>query len=130
MVNNQYGHENPQITQVQHIAHVQNLQQFSPAYPVQPVYRPNVHNHGTPIYFKHNDVPTEKSAPIVAETENKITEIKTAVAKTEQPEKIEKMEQPEKMGKTEVPVKSQKIEPTKLPAPINQIFGVNATAKM
>lgn len=108
---------------MQHIAHVQNLQQFSPAYPVQPVYRPNVHNHGQPIYFKQNDVPTEKSASstIIAETDNKIAETtKTIESKTEQAVKIEKTEQPEK---------SEKIEPTKLPTPMNEILGVNATAK-
>ncbi|XP_055303082.1 uncharacterized protein LOC129568805 isoform X2 [Sitodiplosis mosellana] len=130
-VNNQYGHENPQIHQVQHIAHVENLQQFSPAYPVQPIYRPHIHNHGQPVYFKQNDVPTEKSAGNTVETENKITETKTIETKTEQGEKITKTEQPAKIEKTELAEKSDTIESsTKLPASIIEILGVNPTAKI
>lgn len=123
LVNNQYGHDNPQIHQVQHIAHVQNLQQFSPAYPVQPLYQPNVHNHGQPlpIYFKQNNVPAEKSATGGTETVNKTADTKPIENKTEQAEKMKKTEQQEKL---------EKIEPTKLPAPMNEILGVNTTAKI
>lgn len=92
---------------------------------MQPIYHPNVHNHGTPIYFKQNDVPTEKSAVTVIETDNKITETKAIETKTDQPTKVEKMEQPKKQ-----PEKVVKIEPTKLPTPMNEILGVNATAKI
>ncbi|XP_055303086.1 uncharacterized protein LOC129568806 [Sitodiplosis mosellana] len=138
LVNNQYGHDNPQIHQVQHIAHVQNLQQYAPTFPVplQPLYLPN----GQQVYFKQNDVPTEKSAGSIIEAENKIAATKTIEIKTEQPEKITKTEQPiklEKMKQTvkvdkmEQPEKSETIEPTtKLPTPMIEILGVNATAKI
>lgn len=123
----QHEHTEPQIQQVQHIHHVENLQQFSPAYPVPTVYRPHVHNHGQTVYFKQNDVPVEKSATEIVETENKISEIKMIENKTEQVEKIAKIEQPAKIEKTEQAEKSEKIEPTtKLPAPMNKILGVNA----
>lgn len=128
LLNNQYGHDNPQIHQVQHIAHVQNLQQFSPAYPVGAVYHPNVHNHGQGVYFKQNNQPVVKSAINITEVESKTTEIKPIESKivdirTEQTAKITSTE------KTEQPMKLEKAEPTTLPAPISKILGVDVAAK-
>lgn len=104
----------------QHIAHVQNLQQFAPAFPVQPVYRPNVHNHGQPIYFKQND-PVEKAALNLTETETKTTaQNKTTDNKIEEPKTTERNESAEKSEKTEI---------TKLPSPMNEVLAVNGTGK-
>lgn len=136
LLNNQYGHDNPQIHQVQHIAHVQNLQQFSPAYPVGAVYRPNVHNHGG-VYFKQNDQPAVKSAINITEADSKTTEIKPdenkiSDIKTEQTVKLastEKIEQVEKVLTTEQSTKLEKVAPTTLPAPINKILGADVAAK-
>lgn len=129
LVNNQYGHENPQITQVQHIAHVQNLQQFSPAYPVQPLYRPHVSNIGSGVYFKQNDQPIEKSVDKKI-SENKIERAETTTYAT----KIEttgaaKIEnKTEKVEITTIESKADNVETKKLPAPMNEILAVNTTA--
>lgn len=139
LLNNQYGHDNPQIHQVQHIAHVQNLQQFSPAYPVQPLYRPNVHNHGQSVYFKQNDQPAEKSAinitekaeekPTENKSEEKSTETKTTDNKIEQTKTIESTESTEKAEKIEQTEKFEKTEATKLPTPMNTVLGLDNNAK-
>lgn len=121
LLDNQHGQTNPQIQQVQHIAHVQNLQQFA-GFPIQPI---------KPIYFKQNVAPAEKSAANIVQTENKISETKTVESNTEEVEKIAKTEQSTKMEKTEQPKKVEKIVPTtNLPAPMNEILGINATAKI
>lgn len=77
---NQYGHDTPQIHQVQHIANVETLQQFSPAYPLQPIYRPVVYNHGAVSYFKENDVSELRTAPNATETGAKEQEDKANIA--------------------------------------------------
>lgn len=130
LVNNQYGHESPQIHQVQHIAHVQNLQQFSPAYPVQPLYRPHVSNIGSGVYFKQNE-------PEIKSVDNKLSEDKIERAETTtyeskiettEPTKIDsKTEKTEKTAFTTVEYKTDKIEVKKLPTPMNEVLAVDVT---
>lgn len=126
-MNNQYGHDNPQIHQVQHIAHVQNLQQFSPAYPVQPIYHPNIHN-GQPIYFKQNDEPAEKSVLNLIKTIIKPTNSETTTNNIELTDKTENPETDTTKAEL-MKVETTKVETTKLPSPMNEILAINAARK-
>lgn len=140
-INNQpYGHDNPQIHQVQHIANVETLQQFSPpAYPVQPIYRPVIYNHGTNHlpYFKQNDEPAVRTANATddevkiavskeeAVEESKVSEKSEITLSTEQTEKVERLEQ---VLTTEA-AKLEVVATTNLPAPMAEVLAVNATTK-
>lgn len=136
---NNYGHDNPQIHQVQHIANVETLQQFSPAYPVQPIYRPVVYNHGANNlpYFKQNDEPTVRTvnatdSEVKAETSKESETVeKTEVLErsentlsTGQTEKVEKLDVLTTEG-----TKLEAVDTTKLPAPIVEVLALNASAK-
>lgn len=144
-INTQYGHDSPQIHQVQHIANVQTLQQFSPAYPVSPVYRPVVYHHepSSSSYFKENDAPVVRTAANITDELTKSSSAKpaeTTVKPAKEIEEIEKSEnslsseQTEKIGSLEeflttLEAKLELASTTKLPAPMDEVLGVNATAK-
>lgn len=141
MGSNQYGHDTPQIHQVQHIANVETLQQFSPAYPLQPIYRPVIYTN-----FKENDAGALRTASNATETDDKKkkdtkntsentktnekvvnpeTNIPLATSeKTAQEPKIEKMKQ---NVSTEM-VKSEVTEASlsKLPIPMDKVLAINA----
>lgn len=149
---NQYGHDTPQIHQVQHIANVETLQQFSPAYPLQPlqpIYRPVVYNHGAQTYFKENDAGALRTASNTTETDNKQNKNSTntlgnaktdgkvkklnsnnPLATSEKTAQVPKIEKVEQIASTEV-AKSAATEAssTKLPTPMDKALAVNtATA--
>lgn len=144
-INTQYGHDSPQIHQVQHIANVETLQQFSPAYPVSPIYRPVVYNHGPSSnpYFKENDAPVVRTAANITDegtksnTSAQPTETTAEPAKhieeTEKSENTLSSEQTEKIASLEeilttLEVKLELASTTKLPAPMDAVLAVNATA--
>lgn len=146
VVSNQYGHDSPQIHQVQHIANVETLQQFSPAYPLQPIYRPVVYSHGQGPLFKQNDENAVKTAANDTNTENKTEKTPTdktekvdeskiydSSAKTEQTNrvaetKLESTTETAKLKVTEA-VKLAVTETAKLPTPMDQVLKINATTK-
>lgn len=133
---------------MQHIANVETLQQFSPAYPLQPIYRPVVYNHGSLTHFKENDAGELRTAPNATATDNKdkkdskntpekiktnenvtkpITNIPSATSeKTAQIPKIEKSEQIAPTGLTKSEVTD--APSAKLPTPMDKILTINADA--
>lgn len=152
-INTQYGHDSPQIHQVQHIANVETLQQFSPAYPVSPIYRPVVYNHGPSSnpFFKQNDEAAVTTAANITNdeikststAESKIQPVKSSVDTKFEPgkpideieksvntlntEQTTKVEQLEKVS-TILEAKLELAATTKLPAPMDQVLAVNTTA--
>lgn len=140
----QYGHERPQIHQVQHIHNIETLQQFSPAYPVQPIYRPVVYNQGSQSpfsHFKENDAATSRIAPNVTDVTEKAEDkddkksATTPLTIAEKPSDVsntEKIEQivPTEMIKTVVTEASSASSP-QLPTEMVKVLAVqanNATA--
>lgn len=139
VVENQYGHDRPQIHQVQHIHNVETLQQFSPAYPLQPIYRPVVYNQGSQSpfsHFKENDAATSRIAPNATESaankEKKDATIPLTIEKkTSKVSNIEKVEQivPTEVAKSVVTEAS--ASSTQLPTEIAKVLAIqtnNATA--
>lgn len=144
-VTNQYGHDKPQIHQIQHIDHVETLQQFSPGYPIQPIYF---------SHFKENDVGALRTAANTTEAsigkDNKNKETTNAVKTTNIDEKIVNSNNNTPLTisekSTQIPItentkqiasselaKSQVTEASKLPTPMDRILAVNtvhATARL
>lgn len=147
MIANQYGHDKPQIHQVQHIANVETLQQFSPAYPLQPIYRPVVYNHGSLSHFKENDADALRTAPNATKADKKEEKNPTNISEnTKTDEKLvkpntniplaisektiqaPKVEKPEKIISTEK-AKSELVTEAsspKLPTPMDKVLATNA----
>lgn len=124
---------------------METLQQFSPAYPLQPIYRPVVYNHGSLSYFKENDVGALRTATNVNDeagdkgiknTKNNTDHINSA-EKVEKSKsniplvQVPKAEQQEMVSSATA--KSQVTEASKLPIPMDKVLAVktvNATARL
>lgn len=131
---------------MQHIANVETLQQFSPAYPLQPIYRPVVYNHGSLSHFKENDPGVLRTASNATQTDKKENKDPTStpenIKTTEKESKsssnmplatstqVPKVEKSEQIVSTET-AKSEVTEassPSKLPTPMEKVLAVNAAS--